>query len=75
MRFRRDNPRPIPAGKGEPGHEHFDVRFLYVAADTMLKIDRSEVNDAAWFALGDIVDGSGDPSVRRVAAKLAGRLA
>jgi 8-oxo-dGTP pyrophosphatase MutT (NUDIX family) len=66
---------PILAGNGEPHHKHFDVRFLYVAADTILTIDRSEVNDAAWFALGDIVDGSGDPSVRRVAAKLAARLA
>lgn len=64
---------PIPAGKGEPPHQHFDVRFLFVAADTMLDIDRDEVNDAKWVAIGDVAGGVGDASVRRVAQKLLDR--
>lgn len=61
---------PIPAGRGEPPHHHFDVRYLFVAVDTMLEIDRDEVNDAAWVALEDVVAGMGDRSVRRVAEKV-----
>lgn len=63
----------VPAGRGEPTHEHFDIRFLFSASDTMMDIDRNEVKDARWVALDDVIGGAGDASVRRVAAKLLAR--
>ena len=42
----------IPAGKGEPDHSHFDVRFLArTATPDAIAIDRSESNDLAWIDL------------------------
>ncbi len=42
---------PIPAGKGEPEHHHFDVRFVArTAAPASIALDASESNDLAWFS-------------------------
>lgn len=42
----------IPAGKGEPGHDHFDVRYVArTAAPERLIIDRNESNRLEWFTL------------------------
>ena len=57
---------PIPAGKGEPEHCHFDIRFRFTASDTMLVADRSEVRDARWCPLGAVSTDVGDASVHRV---------
>ncbi len=43
----------IPAGRGEPAHDHFDVRYLArTAAPHAIAIDRAESNDLAWVDLG-----------------------
>jgi 8-oxo-dGTP pyrophosphatase MutT (NUDIX family) len=60
---------PIPPGKGEPAHDHFDVRFRFAASATSLDADRSEVRDARWFPY-DAVTKVGDDSVRRVVRRL-----
>lgn len=42
----------IPEGKGEPAHEHFDVRYLArTAHPEEIAIDRGESNDLAWVTL------------------------
>ena len=42
----------IPAGKGEPGHDHYDVRYLArTAAPDAISIDQAESNELAWFTL------------------------
>lgn len=43
---------PIPAGKGEPDHEHFDVRYLATtrSADT-IRMDEGESKELAWIPL------------------------
>ena len=42
----------IPAGRGEPGHDHFDVRYLArTARPDSITIDRAESNDLAWVTL------------------------
>lgn len=42
----------IPAGKGEPDHDHFDVRYVArTAAPEGLIIDRNESNRLEWFTL------------------------
>ncbi len=42
----------IPAGRGEPGHDHFDVRYVArTASPDAVTIDRAESNDLAWVTL------------------------
>jgi len=42
----------IPAGKGEPDHDHYDVRYLArTASPDAITIDRGESNDLAWVTL------------------------
>jgi 8-oxo-dGTP pyrophosphatase MutT (NUDIX family) len=42
----------IPAGKGEPDHDHYDVRYLArTASPDAITIDRAESNELAWFTL------------------------
>ncbi|MDQ1292144.1 MAG: hypothetical protein QG608_21 [Actinomycetota bacterium] len=58
---------PIPANpaKGEPDHQHIDVRFLFRTTADVRHLQREEVTAAAWRAVGTI----GDPALRsRVAA-------
>lgn len=59
----------IPARKDAPAHEHFDVRFAFVAASAELG-QSDEILDARWVELGRIDGVSSDGSVRRGAAKL-----
>ena len=61
----------VPAHKGEPAHYHFDVRFLFHAADADV-VAADEVHDAAWVALGDVESMTNDDSVLRAVAKLTG---
>lgn len=42
----------IPAAKGEPDHDHFDVRYLArTSAPDAISIDRGESNELAWVTL------------------------
>ncbi len=42
----------IPAGKGEPDHAHFDVRYVARTSDPdAITIDRGESNHLAWVTL------------------------
>ncbi|MFP5245799.1 MAG: NUDIX hydrolase, partial [Thermoanaerobaculia bacterium] len=42
----------IPAGKGEPAHEHFDVRYVArTASPDAVRLDRAESNELAWVTL------------------------
>jgi 8-oxo-dGTP pyrophosphatase MutT (NUDIX family) len=42
----------IPAGRGEPDHRHFDVRYLVRSAHPeWIAIDPAESNDLAWVPL------------------------
>jgi len=63
---------PIPAMRGEPAHEHFDVRFLFRAPDAEFAVG-SDARAARWFALEDVDAQRADASVVRAAAKLSWR--
>jgi 8-oxo-dGTP pyrophosphatase MutT (NUDIX family) len=64
----------IPARKDEPLHEHFDVRFAFVAPT--LDFERSEeVSDARWLPLGEVGATTTDRSVLRAVEKLRRLLA
>ncbi len=62
---------PIPARKDEPGHEHFDVRFLYRATSLDMTAN-AEVSDARWVAIDEITLESSDESIMRAIQKLQG---
>ncbi len=59
----------IPERKGEPAHEHFDVRFHFVAASTTLSVS-AEVRDARWVPLERVAAFTSDESVLRAVRKL-----
>lgn len=60
----------IPARGLVPAHEHFDVRFLFVAHDTA-HAAASDALDAKWFDLSNLVHVVTDESVRRAVRKIA----
>ena len=59
-----------PAGR-EPGHLHFDVRFLFGAATTEVP-GSAEIDGWRWVAFDEVIDLDDDPSLTRPFAK-AGR--
>lgn len=67
---------PIPTNprKGEPAHEHFDVRFLFRASSAELKAG-DDALDARWWPLSEVAETAEDASVRRVAGRLLTRTA
>jgi 8-oxo-dGTP pyrophosphatase MutT (NUDIX family) len=60
---------PIPQWKSEAAHQHFDVRFLFVAKTTNFAAS-NEVNAGRWFPLADLGEIASDESVRRALLKL-----
>jgi 8-oxo-dGTP pyrophosphatase MutT (NUDIX family) len=61
----------IPAGKGEPDHKHFDVRYLARTGEPdTITIDRSESNDLAWLALPEAAERMPGAESARVIRKI-----
>jgi 8-oxo-dGTP pyrophosphatase MutT (NUDIX family) len=60
---------PAHPRRGEPAHEHFDVRFLFVAPSLEF-VAGSDAQAARWVALEDVEDSGTDDSVRRAIRKL-----
>jgi len=56
----------------EPAHEHFDLRFLFVAASSRLAA-ASDALDARWVPFAKIAALASDESVRRAVRKLRAR--
>jgi 8-oxo-dGTP pyrophosphatase MutT (NUDIX family) len=59
----------IPPLRGEPAHQHFDVRFLFVAPNLTMSAD-SDAAAARWLTLSNLVDVTSDESVLRALRKL-----
>jgi 8-oxo-dGTP pyrophosphatase MutT (NUDIX family) len=60
---------PIPARPSEPEHEHFDLRFLFVAPSPTF-IRTNEVADVKWVPLTELPSVTHDESVLRAVRKL-----
>jgi 8-oxo-dGTP pyrophosphatase MutT (NUDIX family) len=64
----------IPAAKGEPDHDHYDVRYVArTASPHAIAIDRAESNDLAWVTLGraaELMPGSESQRVLRKIERL-----
>lgn len=59
----------IPARKADPAHEHFDVRFAFVAPTRNL-VHSEEVADLRWVPLDEVRQMGTDQSVLRAVEKL-----
>lgn len=65
----------VPAGKNEPDHHHFDVRFLArTATPDAIAIDHAESNDLAWVVLSDALPLMNEEASSRVIRKIERRL-
>jgi 8-oxo-dGTP pyrophosphatase MutT (NUDIX family) len=61
----------IPAGRGEPEHRHFDVRYaMRTASPDALAIDREESLDVAWVSLDRAAELMAGEESLRVLEKL-----
>lgn len=61
----------IPAGKGEPDHHHYDVRFLaHTSTPASISIDRRESEDLAWVPLEAAVALMNEEASTRVIRKI-----
>ncbi|HMV67304.1 MAG TPA: NUDIX hydrolase [Myxococcota bacterium] len=65
---------PAHAGRGEPAHLHFDVRWMFVARGDALQAG-SDVSDARWVPIDEVASWETDASVRRAVARVRERLA
>ena len=63
----------IPARKADPAHEHFDVRFAFIAKTRDL-VHSEEVLDLRWVPLAEIEQMATDDSVMRAVKKLRSAL-
>lgn len=62
---------PIPAGKGEPAHLHFDLRWIAATRDPAgIAADLSESFDLRWFDLRGAETRVADPASVRALRKL-----
>ncbi|MEI9937257.1 MAG: NUDIX hydrolase [Pseudomonadota bacterium] len=59
----------IPTRKSDPAHEHFDVRFAFVAKTREL-VHSEEVADLRWVPLSEVGQMGSDESVLRAVGKL-----
>jgi 8-oxo-dGTP pyrophosphatase MutT (NUDIX family) len=71
-----DAPRPldvdvhdIPARKGEPAHEHLDLRYLVTADDSTLRPAAGETRRVRWFTWDELPALDLDHGLRRALAK------
>jgi 8-oxo-dGTP pyrophosphatase MutT (NUDIX family) len=65
----------IPERKGEPGHWHYDVRFVVRARGPEEFVVSDESHALAWREIDEVAaDESADASVRRMARKWLGRM-
>ncbi|MGB1701284.1 MAG: NUDIX hydrolase [Nannocystaceae bacterium] len=63
----------IPALKDDPSHEHFDLRYLFVASKTAA-VAGSDARDVRWCPLDQVSPLESDESVMRAVRKLRRRL-
>ncbi len=63
---------PANPGRGEPGHEHFDLRLAFHARNSSIRAS-SDAADARWVRLEETPTAGTDESVERAVRKLISR--
>jgi 8-oxo-dGTP pyrophosphatase MutT (NUDIX family) len=59
----------IPARGTEPAHLHYDVRYLVIAENMDIALSNESLG-FEWKAINDLLDGSPDESIARMARKI-----
>ena len=62
---------PVPAGKGEPVHEHADVRYVLSTAQPSAATPETSSAPLRWLSLKDALDVVGEDNLRVCLARLA----
>lgn len=62
---------PIPARKDFPGHDHYDVRFIFQASMDDRIVVSDESHDVRWIHLDELEQFNHEPSLLRLRTKLA----
>lgn len=62
---------PIPARADFPGHDHYDVRYLFTASMQDPLVVSEESHDVRWIPLAELERYNDEPSLLRLRAKLA----
>lgn len=60
----------IPERRGEPAHDHWDVRFWLQAEPGQAIVRSEESNDLRWFAADELATATDEESVLRLARKV-----
>jgi 8-oxo-dGTP pyrophosphatase MutT (NUDIX family) len=60
---------PIPLRKDFPHHDHYDVRFAFIANDQEQLIVSEESHDVQWVFLSELMTFTDSESVHRMARK------
>jgi 8-oxo-dGTP pyrophosphatase MutT (NUDIX family) len=55
---------PVPAGKGEPAHEHADVRYALATSHPDEVVAESETAPLAWLSVEDALVSVGEDNLR-----------
>ncbi|HEY7566129.1 MAG TPA: NUDIX domain-containing protein [Gemmatimonadaceae bacterium] len=62
---------PVPAGRGEPSHEHGDVRYLLATSRPADLIPESRSAEVRWFTLNDALRTVPQDSTRETIERVA----
>jgi 8-oxo-dGTP pyrophosphatase MutT (NUDIX family) len=55
---------PVPAGKGEPAHEHADLRYVLATARPERATAESDTAALRWLPVGDAIDAVSEDNLR-----------
>lgn len=62
---------PVPAGRGEPAHEHADVRYVLATGRPGDVVPESPAARLRWVAIGDAGEMVSEPNLRESFARVA----
>jgi 8-oxo-dGTP pyrophosphatase MutT (NUDIX family) len=65
---------PVPPGRGEPAHEHADVRYLLATASPDDATPERPSAPLRWLPVGDAIEAVGQDNLRETLARVAGVL-
>lgn len=62
---------PVPAGKGEPAHEHADIRYAFATSKPELIVAESDNAQLAWLSLDEALQRVGEDNLRVCLERIA----
>jgi 8-oxo-dGTP pyrophosphatase MutT (NUDIX family) len=60
---------PIPPLRGEQAHEHYDVRYMFIAPEDAQPVCSDESRELRWFTPAEMIAVAADHGLRRLAQK------